>query len=114
MNGPAWRIDDEDGSPEITGAPRPLLVTGRAMRDALTRTWRIWVAATIIGGILGVAVLLTMPHPASASTTLLMVHSDPGETAMTTDLSLLQTRAVASRVSPTSTSGSRRKRSCRR
>ena len=98
MNGPTWRIDDEDGSPEITGAPRPLLVTGRALRDALVRTWRIWVAATVIGGFLGVAALLALPHPASASTTLLMIHSDPGESAMTTDLNLLQTRAVASRV----------------
>ena len=98
MNGPTWRIDDEDGNPEITGSPRPLLVTGRAMRDALRRTWRIWVAATLIGGFLGVAALLALPHPASASTTLLMVHPDPGESAMTTDLSLLQTRVVASRV----------------
>ena len=98
MTGPTWRIDDEDGSPEITGAPRPLLVTGRALRDALRRTWRIWVAATVVGGFLGVAALLALPHPASASTTLLMVHSDPGESAMTTDLSLLQSRAVASRV----------------
>lgn len=98
MNGPTWRIDDDDGNPEITGAPRPLLVTGRALRDALIRTWRIWVGATVIGGLLGVAALLALPHPASASTTLLMVHSDPGESAMTTDLNLLQTREVASRV----------------
>lgn len=98
MNGPMWRIDDEDGNPEITGTPRPLLVTGRAMRDALARTWRVWVGATIIGGFLGVAALLALPHPASASTTLLMVHPERGESAMTTDLNLLQTRVVASRV----------------
>lgn len=98
MNGPTWRIDDEDGNPEITGTPPPLLVTGRALRNALARTWRIWVGATIIGGVLGVTALLGLPHPAVASTTLLMVHPDPGESAMTTDLNLLQTRAVASRV----------------
>ena len=98
MNGPTWRIDDEDGNPEITGTPRPLLVTGRALRGALTRTWRIWVGATIIGGVLGVLALLGLPGSASASTTLLMVHADRGESAMITDLNLLQTRAVASRV----------------
>ncbi|HEY9497094.1 MAG TPA: hypothetical protein VIR15_19735 [Intrasporangium sp.] len=98
MNGPTWRIDDEDGSPEITGTPRPLLVTGRALRDALARTWRIWVSATIIGGVVGVMAVLGLPSSASASTTLLMVHPVPGDSAMKTDLSLLQTRAVASRV----------------
>lgn len=98
MNGPTWRIDEEDGSQEITGTPRPLLVTWRALRDALARTWRIWVGATIIGGVLGVMALVALPGSASASTTLLMVHPDPGESAMTTDLSLLQTRVVASRV----------------
>ena len=98
MNGPTWRIDDEDGSPEITGTPRPLLVTARALRDALARTWRIWVGSAIIGGVLGVMAVLGLPGSASASTTLLMVHAEPGETAMKTDLSLLQTRAVASRV----------------
>jgi hypothetical protein len=74
VNGPTWRIDDEDGSPEITGTPRPLLVTGRALRDALARTWRIWVSATIIGGVVGVMAVLGLPSSASASTTLLMVH----------------------------------------
>ena len=98
MTGPTWRIDDEDGSPEITGAPLPLLVTGRALVDALARTWRIWVAATIIGALLGVAAFFAVPHPASAETTLFMVHPEEGESAMTTDLNLLLTTTVASRV----------------
>jgi hypothetical protein len=99
VNGPTWRIDDEDGDPGLSGAHQPLLVTGRAMRDALARTWRVWVGAAIIGGLLGLAALLVVPHRGSASTTLLMVHPDPTDIdAMTTDLSLLQTRAVASRV----------------
>ena len=98
MNGPTWRIDDDDGSPEVTGAPAPLLVTGRALLDALARTRRIWGAATVIGGLLGVAAFFAMPHPASASTTLLMVHPEASESAMTTDVNLLETRTVASRV----------------
>ena len=98
MTGPTWRIDDDDGSPEVTGAPAPLLVTGRALLDALVRTRRIWGAATVIGGLLGVAAFFAMPHPASASTTLLMVHPSASESAMTTDVNLLETREVASRV----------------
>lgn len=99
MNGPTWRIDDEDGDPGLSGAHRPLLVTGRAMRDALARTWKVWVGAAIIGGLLGLAALFVVPHRGSASATLLMVHPDPTDAeAMTTDISLLQTRAVASQV----------------
>jgi capsular polysaccharide biosynthesis protein len=98
MNGPTWRIDDDDGSPELTGAQAPLLVTGRALLDALTRTRRTWMAATVIGALLGVAAFFAMPHPASSSTTLLMVHPEASETAMTTDINLLENRRVASLV----------------
>ena len=35
---------DEDGDPELTGTPPPLLASPvRALGDALRRTWRIWV-----------------------------------------------------------------------
>jgi len=69
------------------------------MRDALARTWRIWVGAMVVGGLLGLAALFLLPHRGSASATLLMVHPDPTDTAaMTTDINLLQTRAVASQV----------------
>lgn len=98
MNGPTWRIDDDDGSPEITGAPAPLLVTVRGLLDALARTRRTWVTATVIGGLLGVAAFLAMPHPASASATLLMVHPEASESAMTTDVNLLETRSVGALV----------------
>ena len=98
MNGPTWRIDDDDGSPEITGAPAPLLVTVRGLLDALARTRRTWVTATVIGGLVGVAAFLAMPHPASASATLLMVHPEASESAMTTDVNLLETRSVGALV----------------
>lgn len=99
MTGPTWRIDDEDGEVTATGAAQPLLVSGRAMRDALARTWRIWIGAMVVGGLLGLAALFLLPHRGSASATLLMVHPDPTDTAaMTTDINLLQTRAVASQV----------------
>jgi hypothetical protein len=96
MRGPTWRIDDEDGDPALTGAPRPLLVTGRALKDALVRTWPIWVGAMVVGALLGLAALYVVPHRGSATTTLLMIHPDPTDpAAMTTDVNLLQTRKVA-------------------
>ncbi len=73
-------------------------MTVRGLLDALARTRRIWVTATVIGGLLGVAAFLAMPHPASASATLLMVHPEASESAMTTDVNLLETRSVGSLV----------------
>lgn len=99
MSGPTWRIPDEEHGFEVTPAPRPLLVTGRAMRDALVRTWPIWVGAALAGALIGVGALFALPHNGSASTSLLMVHpSASDESAMTTDVNLLMTRKVADRV----------------
>ena len=95
----SWRIDDEDGDPELTGTPQPLGVTWRHVRDAVRRAWRWCVGAVVLGGLLGVLALAALPHPASATTTLLLVHPNADDpTAMSTDVSLLMTRAVATDV----------------
>lgn len=95
----SWRIDDEDGDPELTGTPQPLVVTWRTVRAALRRTRRLWVTAFLLGGMLGVLALVAVPHPSSATTTLLLIHPNGDDpTAMTTDVSLLMTRAVANTV----------------
>jgi hypothetical protein len=99
MKAPAWRIDDEDYAPELAGLHQPLLVTGRMMRDALARTWTIWVAAAVLGALAGLGTLLFLPHSGTATTTLLMVHPDGADEAgMTTDVNLLTTRSVATDV----------------
>lgn len=95
----SWRIDDEDGDPELTGTPQPLVVTWRIIRDALRRAWRWCVGAAAVGGVAGMLALAALPHPASATATLLLVHPNADDpTAMSTDVSLLMTRAVASQV----------------
>ena len=95
----SWRIDDEDGDPELTGTPQPLVVTWRIVRDALRRAWRWCVGAVVLGGLVGMLALAALPHPASATTTLLLVHPNADDpTAMSTDVSLLMTRAVATDV----------------
>ena len=94
MRAPAWRIEDE--TEEVTGTPPPLLVTGRSVLDAVTRSWGTWVSAGLVGALLGLGVAYLLPTTSQATTTLLMVHPDTAdESAMTTDVSLLQTRAVA-------------------
>jgi capsular polysaccharide biosynthesis protein len=96
---PTWRLALDDSDPEFTGAAPPLLATGRALAEAALRTWRIWVGAAVVGAVLAVGALLALPHPAEATTTLLMVSPNAnGEAAMTTDISLLKTRAVAEQV----------------
>ncbi len=95
----SWRIDDEDGDPELTGTPQPLVVTWRVVRDAVRRAWRWCVAAAVLGGLLGMLALTVLPHPAAATTTLLLVHPNAGDSsAMSTDVSLLMTRSVATEV----------------
>jgi len=95
----SWRIDDEDGDPELTGTPQPLVVTWRIIRDALRRAWRWCVGAALLGGLVGMLALAALPHPASARTTLLLVHPNADDpSAMSTDVSLLMTRAVATDV----------------
>ncbi|KGN40632.1 hypothetical protein [Knoellia aerolata] len=99
MSGPVWRIDDEDGDPDLTGAPSPLLVTVRTLGAALARTWSTVLAVCCLGVLVGLGVLSMVPHPVSATATLLMVAPNPDDaSAMTTDISLLQTRAVGERV----------------
>lgn len=99
MSGPTWRIDDEDGDPELTGTPSPLFVTVRTLGEALVRSWSTWVGVSCLGVLLALGALSLVPHPVTASATLLMVPANPNdESAMTTDVSLLQTRAVGERV----------------
>jgi hypothetical protein len=61
----SWRIDDEDGDPELTGTPQPLVVTWRIVRDALRRSWRWCAGAVLLGGLVGMLAIAVLPHPAS-------------------------------------------------
>jgi hypothetical protein len=58
---------------------------------------RLWVTLALVGGLLGAAIPVLLPS-ASATTTVYVVHEQEGvdsETAMKTDLALLETTAVA-------------------
>jgi capsular polysaccharide biosynthesis protein len=99
VKGPTWRVAVDDSDAELTGSAPPLLATGRALAEAVLRTWRIWVGAALVGAVLAVGAVLVLPRPAEASATLLMVSPNAGdEGAMTTDISLLMTRRVAQEV----------------
>lgn len=94
-----WRIEDEPGDPELVGAPRPLVTTWGTVWRALRRTWWAWGAAAVAGLLLAGALLVVRPPGGEASTTLLLAHPEVSdESAMATDVSLLETRAVAAQV----------------
>jgi capsular polysaccharide biosynthesis protein len=96
----AWRIDEEDWDSDVTGAPRPVLSTWHFLRNSLRRKWLTWVGLAVVGGILGATYLFLTPPPSSSSVTLYLAHQPGTEegAAMSTDVSLLNTRAVANAV----------------
>ncbi|WP_406832178.1 hypothetical protein ABEG17_04955 [Pedococcus sp. KACC 23699] len=95
----SWNIDPEDRGAEITGSPRPLLGTWHYLRTSLRRERRTWLGLGALGALLGLATLLLVPTSSHAVVTLLMAHpsSLDAQSAMGTDVSLLNTREVADR-----------------
>jgi capsular polysaccharide biosynthesis protein len=94
-----WRIEDEATDPEVAGTPRPLLTTWHVLLGALRRGWRTWVSLALAGGLAALGLLVVRPPGGVATATILLVHPDAGDnSAMATDVSLLETRAVATRV----------------
>jgi capsular polysaccharide biosynthesis protein len=96
----SWQIDHDDWDPDVVGAPRPLLGTWHFIRAALRRERRTWVGLALVGGLLGVAAVLLSPPSSTSTVSVMLAHkpaTDPTD-AITTDISLLTTRAVASDV----------------
>ena len=95
----SWRIDDEEPEPELTGAPQPLLGTWHYLRNSLRREWRTWGGLAAMGAALGLAFVVLVPSSSKASVLLLMAHPAnlDSQSAMATDVSLLNTREVATR-----------------
>jgi len=90
-------VSDDDQSPERA---TPTLVSLHFIRAALRRRWLVCVLSPLLGLLLAIAVLVAMPPSHKATASLVLAHDpqvDPSR-AMATDVSLLQTRAVAARV----------------
>jgi capsular polysaccharide biosynthesis protein len=94
----SWTIGEEREA-ELTEAPRPVLSTWHYLRSSLRRGWRTWVGLTVLGAVLGLAVVLVTPPGSTAKVTLLMGHppSIDGPDGIAMDVSLLNTRAVSER-----------------
>jgi capsular polysaccharide biosynthesis protein len=95
----SWNIQDEDPESELTGPPRALLGTWHYLRNSLRREWRTWVSLAFVGAMLGLAVVMLLPPISKSTVTLLMAHPSnmDGPSAMSNDLSFLNTRAVAAK-----------------
>ncbi|MFC8501706.1 hypothetical protein ACFUC1_05065 [Pedococcus sp. NPDC057267] len=94
-----WRIQDDDGDADLTGAPRPLMGTWHYLRNSLRRDWRTWASVSAVGALVGLALVVLAPPPSQGSVSLLMAHpaNMEAQSAMATDVSLLTTREVSAR-----------------
>jgi len=95
MSGAAWYVDDT--TTDAATGRQPVLVNLHFLRSTLRRRWRTWVSLALLGLVLGAAWTVVVPMRSTSTVTLLLAHDpsqDPAQ-AMSTDVSMLQTRAVA-------------------
>lgn len=96
-----WVDDDEliDADERSRSHPPDSLVTFRFLFDAVRRHARIWLITAAIGMVGGLALPVLMPPASQSSTKLLLTHRDGEEPvrAMSTDVSMLGTQAIAKR-----------------
>ncbi len=99
MIDPTWNYEGSDPEEAPTRAASGF-VSWHFLRSALRRRWRVWVAAAVVGMMLGVAWTVALPSKSHASVTILLAHDQSTDpvVAMSTDLSLLRTRTVAAGV----------------
>jgi capsular polysaccharide biosynthesis protein len=92
----SWHVEDP-GPDEAPARPAPGLVNWHFLRSALRRRWRVWVAAALVGMMLGIAWTTALPSKSHGTVTILLAHDEGTDPviAMSTDLSLLRTRTVA-------------------
>ncbi|MGN6576025.1 MAG: hypothetical protein ACTHKG_10065 [Nocardioides sp.] len=100
MSETSWRIEDLDQEPLAVTSSSPALVTLHFLLTALKRRRRLWVGLGCSGLLLGLAWTLIAPPKSVGTVSLMLAHetsADPG-LAMSTDVSLLQTRTLAAAV----------------
>ncbi len=100
MSQATWLSPEEEPDEGGVPGPEPLLFSLHFMRNALVRSWKVWVSIGIVGMLLGIGLTFELPAKNTATATLLLAHdtgSDPA-LAMATDVSLLSTRTLASTV----------------
>ena len=95
-----WNLSG-DATDESGEQARPLasLVSFHYLRAAVRRRWRFCAVLAAVGVLLGMAFLVAVPAPRTATTTLRLIHpegADP-DGAIATDVSLMTTRTVAER-----------------
>jgi len=93
-----WEVPDfESEDPSAPGRPLPTLVSLHYLRSALRRRWVACILSAVLGLLAAGLILVAFPISHKAEAVLVLAHDpqiDP-ERAMSTDVSLLTTRAVA-------------------
>ena len=68
----SWRIEDPDPDEAPVSGPATGFVSLHFLRTALRRRWKVWVAAAIVGLLLGLAWNFGMPSKGHGTVNLLM------------------------------------------
>ncbi|MGH8824667.1 MAG: hypothetical protein ACRDVN_09345, partial [Jiangellaceae bacterium] len=93
-----WEVPDfESEDPSAPGRPLPTLVSLHCLRSALRRRWLACVLSAVLGLLVAAGLLVVFPPEHKAEAVLVLAHDpqvDPTR-AMSTDVSLLTTRTVA-------------------
>jgi hypothetical protein len=100
MTSEHWVVTDADVYDETpTGRPLPGLVSLHFVRSALRRRWLVCVLFAVLGLLLATAYLVTSSTTHLAKASLVLAHDPQADSsrAMSTDVSLLTTRTVASK-----------------
>jgi capsular polysaccharide biosynthesis protein len=93
-----WEVPDfESEDPSAPGRPLPTLVSLHFLRSSLRRRWVACVLSAVLGLTAAAAFLVAFPPLHKAQAVLVLAHDPQVDStrAMSTDLSLLTTRAVA-------------------
>lgn len=96
----SWHIEEPVPDDTVTTNAPGVLVTLHFIRTALRRRWRVWAAAAAVGMLLGLVWTVAVPAQSTGTATLFLAHdpmTDPTQ-AMTTDVTLLDTRTLAAQV----------------
>lgn len=96
----SWQVEEPVPEDTVTTGSPTVLVTLHFLRAALRRRWRLWAAFAVLGMLLGLTYTVVVPAKSVGTATVFLAHdltSDSAQ-AMTTDVTLLETRTLAAKV----------------
>jgi capsular polysaccharide biosynthesis protein len=99
MTQPRWDVPDVEEDEQASEQPNPVLVSLHFIRTTLRRRWLVCALSAVLGLLMAVGFLVLFPQIHRATSSLVLGHEegvDPSA-AMSTDVGLLRSHAVAAK-----------------